>query len=528
MGFPRVVKIKRSFPRRDDLVQGGGFTLVVIAATLFPLILGRVLWPTGLGYGMELMFWPASAVNVAGLLWLGWRFWPACFAGTLIGVLLVGRAFWPGVVNSFGNSLEALAAWWIIRGWGDFRGDLSRLRQVLALIAAAVIAPLASSLIGALNYAAGGVIPWSDYGAAAVVWTMANGSCILLLAPFLIALAGGHWSWSRWRGEVPLWLGVGLIGGVLAFDPVFRGGQANFAFVMFPFVTYAAVRLGPEETALALFVVLVAIYSALIRNADGLSAEQSRAAHWFVPVFCYALAATGLAGAALVCERREAQDEANAERRLALEATLRERSAELDALRYQINPHFLFNALTSLRATLPGGAESSREMVSALAEYLRFTLAPASSPEVPLREELRGIESYLAIERQRFGEALRAEIDVSAEAQDLAVPLFTLQPIVENAIRHGFERKTGDFLIRITAEITGGSTRVEIANTGEWAGRAGDGGRRGTGIENIRRRLALLHGSAAALHHEASDGWVRVWLEIPVRKGGRDELSDRG
>jgi hypothetical protein len=206
------------------------------------------------------------------------------------------------------------------------------------------------------------------------------------------------------------------------------------------------------------------------------------------------------------------------ERERALKADALARQAQLDMLRYQLNPHFLFNALNSLRASINEDPQRARRMVTAFSEFLRYTLLKNDSASVPLREELAAVRNYLDIEKIRFEDRLCVTFDVHPAAEDFAVPGFLIQPLVENAIKHGMGRGDSPLKVKLTARRGAeGSLCVEVANSGAWveAGerRNGDEGA-GVGLINVRRRLEQSFPGRHSLIIGERDGWVRASIEI--------------
>lgn len=190
------------------------------------------------------------------------------------------------------------------------------------------------------------------------------------------------------------------------------------------------------------------------------------------------------------------------------------REAELRALKAQINPHFLFNSLNSLRALMPPEDERSRATVSRLANLLRASLATDQEPLVPLSRELGMVEGYLEIEKLRHEERLRWKIDASAPAREWPVPPFALQGLVENAIKHGINRIEEGGEIEISAQVSEGRLHLDVTNPGslEAAPTAS-----GVGLANARARLLLLFGPAAVLELiSPSPGRVQVRVRLPM------------
>jgi hypothetical protein len=205
------------------------------------------------------------------------------------------------------------------------------------------------------------------------------------------------------------------------------------------------------------------------------------------------------------------------ERERALKADALARQAQLDMLRYQLNPHFLFNALNSLRASINEDPVRARRMVTAFSEFLRYTLLKNDSASVPLREELAAVRNYLDIEKIRFEDRLRVTFDVHPAAEDFSVPGFLIQPLVENAIKHGMGRGDGPLRLTLTARRSAeGSLRVEVANSGAWveAGERDSDEGAGVGLINVRRRLEQSFPGRHSLMIGEHDGWVRASVEI--------------
>ncbi len=187
-------------------------------------------------------------------------------------------------------------------------------------------------------------------------------------------------------------------------------------------------------------------------------------------------------------------------RLLASEATARE--AQLQALRYQLQPHFLFNTLNAISSLVVSKQpERATEMIAKLAALLRSTLSVPEEHVVSLREELAVTEEYLSIEQVRFGPRLSVSLSVSPEASSAQVPRFLLQPLVENAIRHGVARCPNGGEVSITAFVSEGQLRIDIENDrSEGLLQSGDEGS-GLGLANTRTRLEKLY---------AEQGSVRV------------------
>ncbi len=212
-------------------------------------------------------------------------------------------------------------------------------------------------------------------------------------------------------------------------------------------------------------------------------------------------------------ERAKARERRESE----LESRLVE--ARLQALRMQLNPHFLFNTLNSIASLVSEQPKAAEEMIEALSDLLRLALNASDRQEVTVREELHFLDQYLHIEQTRFGERLCIEKQIDAGALDGLVPILILQPLAENAIRHGIENQIAPGLVRITVERMGDRLRLEVADNGRGA-RNGPllKLKEGVGLSNTRARLKELYGRHASLElRSGKAGGFSAEVLIPWR-----------
>jgi two-component system LytT family sensor kinase len=192
--------------------------------------------------------------------------------------------------------------------------------------------------------------------------------------------------------------------------------------------------------------------------------------------------------------------------------------AELRALQSQIHPHFLFNALNTLYGIIPREARGARETVLNLADIFRYFLETGKD-FLPLHEEMHIVKAYLEVERLRLGSKLRIEIEVTEEAQAAHIPILSVQPLVENAVKHAIAPKTEGGLVRIEAAIgPGGRLNVSVRDTG---GGFKTTERAGVGLENVARRLQLCYGAEGRLSIQSSASGSCVSFTAPVGGGVR-------
>ncbi len=199
--------------------------------------------------------------------------------------------------------------------------------------------------------------------------------------------------------------------------------------------------------------------------------------------------------------------------RQALQLTAHLAQARLDALTMQIQPHFLFNALNSIAALVHKDADAADEMIGALSEFLRCTLHGSARHEVPLAEELEYVRRYLAVEKVRFGEQLHVQVDVPPETFPALVPMLILQPLVENAVRHGLSSATGPARLTIGARREGTRLHLTVADNGPGPGKYSS---EGIGLTNTRARLRELHGEKAQVELRTGNGCT-VEVVLPFR-----------
>lgn len=208
-----------------------------------------------------------------------------------------------------------------------------------------------------------------------------------------------------------------------------------------------------------------------------------------------------------------AAGESRAAESRAAEARTLAREAELQALRMQINPHFLFNSLNSIAALATQDGPRARDMCVRLSDFLRSGLGLGDRESIPLAEELALARSYLDVERVRFGDRLRVEEAIDADCEDCGVPALVLQPLVENAVKHGIAGLVEGGTIRLEARRQQGGVCIAIENPFDPDAPAPR--RTGLGLAHVRRRLRLRYGEAAVFEPSSREGLYRVVLLLP-------------
>jgi len=199
--------------------------------------------------------------------------------------------------------------------------------------------------------------------------------------------------------------------------------------------------------------------------------------------------------------------------------------AELRALRAQISPHFVYNALAAVASEIHTNPEQARELLTEFAEFIRYAFR-RDRPYVTLAEELRYVEKYLRLERARFGERLEVRLEVAPEVLQAVLPVLSLQPLVENAVRHGVERSLGVRHVEIVAIDLGRDAEVRVSDDGTGmdearAQAALNGAGEGIGLSNVQSRLRWAFGEGYGLELESETGeGTTVVMTIPKFRAG--------
>ena len=190
--------------------------------------------------------------------------------------------------------------------------------------------------------------------------------------------------------------------------------------------------------------------------------------------------------------------------------------AELQALEAQIHPHFLFNALNTLYGVIPRQAAQARELVLNLADILRYFLQ-AGRTFIPIEEEIRIVEAYLEIEALRLGTRLTSEIDIDPRVRREPIPILSIEPLVENAVKHGIASRSEPGHVRVSARLEAGVIAIRVEDSGRGFQDSADKSQgAGVGLDNVRRRLQLCYGDTTLLQISSSPAGTTVGFGVPV------------
>ncbi len=192
--------------------------------------------------------------------------------------------------------------------------------------------------------------------------------------------------------------------------------------------------------------------------------------------------------------------------------------AELKALQAQINPHFLFNSLNTLYGTIDRGNTEARRLVLNLSDVFRYLLR-SERTFVEIEEELKIVQAYLEIEQLRLGPKLRTELAIDPNVLKASIPLLSIQPLVENAVKHGVAARAGTGFVRLSINSETDGIAVQVCNSGEWDARAVTSP--GIGLANVGRRLELCYGVETSLQKRVAGGVTTVGFLLPLKNSRR-------
>ena len=193
--------------------------------------------------------------------------------------------------------------------------------------------------------------------------------------------------------------------------------------------------------------------------------------------------------------------------------------AQLAALRRQMEPHFMYNTLNSIAGLVRDRSnDAAVRMIVGLSEFMRRASEDSHRLQVSLAEEVEYLQRYLDIQKMRFGDRLQASVDIPAELLDAQVPDLLLQPLVENAIKHGIDSRAAGGAVRVSGSRDGGSLLLRVYNDGPGTPMDWQAMRTGVGLGNLRTRLNILHGDESGLElKQAEGGGVEVLVTLPFR-----------
>lgn len=498
--------------------------------------------------GIAVSIWYApSGLALALLVLLGPRFWPLVFFTNFATAWITATARVPWTAVFFPGLLTASygAAAWLVRRLVGARLLPGSARETWVFCATMLGAPLAPALIGtaAVALARSGAYPVTAaaFARSVFAWAIGDVSGLLTVVPAAMVFVG---PWLRCERRDPVARGPGRLTGRL-LRGAFLLGTLTLVFLVpelrerrafylcFLPLVWICVSDGLRGATLATLAIMIGGLVAM--RLLGTTAGYS----YIFLLFAVAVAGVGLGLGTVVARRNEVESRlaaSNAElgrlRRLEFDekmaARLAEEQARLEVLRYQLNPHFLYNALNSIYGLLFDDARAAGEMVLRLSEFCRATLTGPAAELPTLRNEAEALRKYLDVEKVRWGERLDVELDVAPEAADVRLPPFLLMPLVENAIKYGGATSPDVLHVGIRARRDGERLQVDVINSGRWMPEdARPLGSTGVGLQNLRHRLRRYYPESHAFATESRDGFVIARLVItgPARTGSAAPMA---
>ncbi|SDU58203.1 response regulator [Desulfobacula phenolica] len=218
----------------------------------------------------------------------------------------------------------------------------------------------------------------------------------------------------------------------------------------------------------------------------------------------------------IVKTNRDLEKEVQRQKQKKETARLMAEKERLEKLRYQINPHFLFNALSSIRGAVFSDKKAAGQMISHLAEFCRLSLSHGTQNRLTVDQEISFIQHYLFMEKMRFGDYINICVEIKPEVKNVIIPAFVLQPLVENAIKYG-TLTSPDFLeVKITIKTHNtDEIFIRISNTGFWISPFNKGGHTGIGLKNIKERLNKFYSGRQCIKKQTNDGQVSIIIILP-------------
>ena len=332
-----------------------------------------------------------------------------------------------------------------------------------------------------------------------------------------------RWPWWRaflvslgdWAALIPLYLGIVWL---VRHNPMDKDRwRRSLVHHVLGILVLVPLGLLARQVVFALTTLLVAGWGET-RDLFRQLSWPSRATSAYQILFLYVVMAAILYAVEFRRQRIEKEHQA-----LKLERQLAQ--AQLQMLRMQLNPHFLFNTLNALGSLMRKDVERADEMLMALTDFLRSTLKAHGTMETPLERELELARCYVDIEQIRFPDRIKLTVDAEPETLNVPVPSFLLQPLVENAVRHGLAPRASGGDIWIQARLVHGILQIQVLDDGLGREAPSTEGH-GIGLGNTRERLAQHYGGHASMEAgPRQEGGFCVSLHIPVLRGPVSELS---
>ncbi|MFZ4776984.1 MAG: histidine kinase [Terrimicrobiaceae bacterium] len=477
--------------------------LLVLAIGVY-LITRGLAWVQG-GANFISPIWPACGIALAGMLVWGVGMWPAIYLPMCLSSLGAGDAVAFSLLAPAGLMGVLWATCWGLERMNIDR-RLSTTRDVVVLVVAGAVMPMAvAGLWNAAMLVLTGMMAHVSLIQTALVYGIANATGVVVVAPLVLLAAAGRHPSRRWQEWVIL--GALLFSVWVAFSA--PGHQTVLAYLPFPFLVWLALTGGLPMAALGILGAVAGAVAFSSHGAGPFAGGAPLANFAQIELYIGIFATTGLLiGAGAEAQRREK----------ALRAEAATREAEMERIKAQIHPHFLFNCLAAIHSLVGTDTEGARGGILALSDLLRASLDAAGEKFVPLVRETKLIENYLALQRMRFEDALEATMDCSPAASAIPVPPMLIQPLVENAIKHGVD-DDGQVSVEVLAYEKPEGLCILVKNTLPASAPRAEEWSDGVGLASVKRRVEEAWGGRATLTFSREDpNWLVA--TILIMKGG--------
>ena len=489
-----------SLPSRrvaDNLIVAGAIALAGFATLIIQQGHAHVL------------IWPAGGIALAVVILRGPWITPGILIPLWISCLRGGDGKLFAILAPAGTIAAILGGVYLLQQIGWSR-KLTTSRDVLLLLGLGGLLPMmVSGFWTSLLLIATKGMPSSAFLPIGWVYGCANAAGTIVITPIILMVAEGRFRWNNSQAvfQALLPISCSLVAAVIAFGlPYGSAGKtvAVLAYLPFPFIVWTALTRGLPAAASAILGVIIVAVAYTSRGEGPFASISMLTGLWQYEVYIAILTSTGLLlGVGSEAHRRETT--------LREEALVRE--AELERIKAQIHPHFLFNSLNAIHSLIGSDPKGARGGILSLSRLLRTSLDTAKESRIPLSKEMEIVRSYLELQKMRFEEGLETEIHLSRDSEDFPVAPMIIQPLVENAVKHG--ALEGTCSISITATASGDWLAVTITNLAQ-PGTDPSTWKENVGLASVRSRLRETWGDRSELNFAATpSGVVTTSLKVP-------------
>lgn len=493
------------------LAQNLAVAAVVLAAAVLP----RWALPSG-GTEAIPVLWTGAGIALGAALVLGWRVLPGIFLPFAASGAFSDFPWTFWLLSPLGLCASVLFAQKILEKTG-FDRRLCALKDIFLFAGLGAVLSMALAGFWTTNcLLLSGKLSPDKFGQMCLFYSAAYAGGALVVAPALLLLASGRLAVRRIGWARLGMAGVQLAAVFLSTWLVFSDGNDEAgalslaAYLPFPFVVWAALSGGMGVASLAVLVCALTASGFTGADLGPFASQKPLDAILHLQAFLGIFATTGLLiGAGTESRWREK----------ALQAEAATRKAELERLKAQVNPHFLFNCLTAIHSLVRTDSAAAEQGLTSLSSLLRRSLDVAKHPLIPLAEELEIIREALRLQKMRYEEGLEWSVGADKEAENFRVPPMLLQPLVENAVKHGVDDGFGR--VDLTAVIEAGDLVVRVRNTAP-KGSDPAAWKESVGLASVRARIAeACPEESGVVFSKTADGWIEALVRIKPVVGGK-------